>query len=169
MGRGISIVLLLFLFISANAQLSEKQRAYMHTFLLLQVNELRKDSGLAKLQSDTYLQRAAYVHSTYMAKNRQLSHIQHKVNQKSALKRVHYVGGTDFSLVGENILYLGPIEKKLSENDLNELAESMFDTWKRSSYHVKNILNPAFRFCAFDFKVNLRTSNIYATQVLGTR
>ncbi len=169
MKRALGLIALCFVLVASNAQLSTKQRADMRKALLIHVNQLRLESGAKTLSPDKYLQSAAYMHSRYMAQTRRLSHKQRRRETKSALKRVHHAGGQDFLMIGENILYFGPVALTLSENDVEELALRMFNSWKDSKGHLENMLHPSFQYCDFDFKIDRRSRTIYATQVLGRR
>lgn len=141
----------------------------LNSRLAFYVNELRDSLGIAKLQSDSVLQKASTQHSIYMAKYNELSHDEKFPKTKTPAKRVKLAGGNDFELIGENILYENAKKIPTSSKKIDELAKSMFMSWEKSPGHYKNMINPSYVFGDFGFAFDSKNDKIYATQVFGKR
>ena len=147
--------------------MSEANKAQLRTELANHVNELRISLGLPALIEHDVLQKAAYLHSTYMAKYDMLSHDEKKGSLATPAKRVRKSGSKDFEIIGENILYSEKQEFPLRKKEVAELAKKMFMQWKKSPGHYANMIDPEYVYGDFGFKTQSKKKIVYATQVFG--
>ncbi|MDX2362047.1 MAG: CAP domain-containing protein [Crocinitomicaceae bacterium] len=165
------IIGLLFLVIvsSVSAQLSDANKALLRTELAERVNELRVSLGREPLLFNDTLQKAAELHSIYMAKYNLLTHDEKKSSLATPYKRVRKMKGKDFELVGENILESRAVDFPLSKKEVIALAESMFNSWKKSPPHYANMIDPEYTYGDFGFAERDKTNKVFATQVFGKK
>lgn len=149
-------------------QLTADNELELRKELLRLTNELRASQGLAPLQSDPQLMKAADAHSRYMASSQVLSH-EGKGSAKTPADRVEQAGGKHFERIGENILATAAQEFPLKKNAVKALAASMFAQWKNSPPHYANMINGEYRLADFGFAVDLKTNKVYAATVFGTK
>ncbi|MCK6608244.1 MAG: CAP domain-containing protein [Flavobacterium sp.] len=133
------------------------------------VNEERSNNDRKLLGLDTYLKKAADDHAKYIAKAQTLSHEQTDAKKKNPKERVYFYGGNPFVLVGENLLFTGIKDQIYSETDLDALALKMFNLWKKSPNHLKNILDPQFFYTEIGFSIDWENNKIYAVQLFGAK
>ena len=104
--------------------------------VLVELNRIRAQHGLAPLRSNAKLRAAADVHSLAMARNGFFAH--ESRDGTSFWKRVQrYYGNSGFGFwsVGENLLW--------SSGDLT--AAQAVEMWMKSPKHRENILTPRWR------------------------
>jgi uncharacterized protein YkwD len=133
------------------------------------VNEERSNNDRKVLGLDPYLKKAADDHAKYIAKAQTLSHEQTNSKKQSPKDRVYFYGGNSFVLVGENLLFTGIKDQIYSETDLDALALKMFNLWKKSSNHLKNILDHQYFYTEISFSIDWENKRIYAVQVFGAK
>ena len=133
------------------------------------VNEERSNNDRKILGLDAYLKKAADDHAKYIAKAQTLSHEQTDAKKQSPKERVSFYGGNSFVLVGENLLFTGIKDQIYSEADLDTLALKMFNLWKKSPNHLKNILDHQYFYTEIGFSIDWENKKIYAVQVFGTK
>ena len=133
------------------------------------VNEERSNNDRKVLGLDGYLKKAAEDHAKYIAKTQTLSHEQTDTKKQSPKKRVNFYGGNSFVLVGENLLFTGIKDQVYTESDLDTLALKMFNLWKNSPNHYKNISEGAYNFTGIDFTIDWENKRIYAVQLFGAK
>jgi uncharacterized protein YkwD len=133
------------------------------------INNHRKSLKLKELTKDTFLQKAANDHSIYLQKVGLLSHEQKDLKKKNPSDRVKFYGGTKFSGIGENILFTAIKEEKYTDKELDKLAQSIFNQWKNSPPHYKNIINKDFDAADLGFFIDVKRNRIYATHVFGIK
>ena len=105
------------------------------------INKHRKSLKLKELTKDTLLQKAAEDHSMYLKKLGFLSHEQKDLIKKNPSDRVFFYGGKKFSGIGENILFTSIKVDDYNDKELDKLAQTIFNQWKNSPPHYKNIIN----------------------------
>jgi uncharacterized protein YkwD len=133
------------------------------------VNEERSNNDRKILGLDAYLKKAADDHAKYIAKAQTLSHEQTVVKKETPKERVHFYGGNSFVLVGENLLFTGIKDQVYSETDLDALALKMFNLWKKSPNHLKNILDYQYFYTEIGFSIDWENKKIYAVQLFGAK
>ena len=133
------------------------------------INNHRKSLKLKELSKDTFLQKAAEDHSLYLQKLGFLTHEQKDAKKKNPSDRVKFCGGTKFSGIGENILFTAIKEEKYSDKELDKLAQTIFNQWKNSPPHYKNIIKKDFDAADLGFYIDSKRKRIYATHVFGIK
>ena len=133
------------------------------------VNEERSNNDRKVLGLDVYLKKAADDHAKYIAKSQKLSHEQTDAKKQSPKERVYFYGGNSFVLVGENLLFTGIKDQIYSETDLDILALKMFNLWKKSPSHLKNILDHQYFYTEIGFSIDWENKKIYAVQMFGAK
>lgn len=133
------------------------------------VNEERSNNDRKVLGLDAHLKKAADDHSKYIAKAQTLSHEQTDAKKQSPKDRVYFYGGNSFVLVGENLLFTGIKDQIYSEADLDTLALKMFNLWKKSPNHLKNILDHQYLYTEISFSIDWENKKIYAVQMFGAK
>lgn len=168
--KSLIITVILFFFFGGSLKAQNDQNYnQLNVRLAFYVNELRDSIGLKPLKSDSVLKLAATNHSEYMAKFKDLSHEEKFSKTKTPTKRVVLEGGTDFEIIGENILYENIKKNPSSSKKIDELAKSMFLAWKNSPPHYANMINSSYVFGDFGFAFDTKNEKIYATQLFGKR
>lgn len=163
----------LFLLLLSTFSFSQNQNKIdlgkLKTKLYQLLNEERSNNDRKVLGLDAYLKKAADDHAKYIAKALTLTHEQTDVKKQSPKERVSFYGGNSFVLVGENLLFTGIKDQIYSETDLDALALKMFNLWKKSPNHLKNILDHQYFYTEIGFSIDWENKKIYAVQVFGTK
>lgn len=163
----------LFLILLSTLSFSQNQNKIdlekLKTKVYQLVNEERSNNDRKLLGLDVHLKKAADDHAKYIAKALTLTHEQTDVKKQSPKERVSFYGGNSFVLVGENLLFTGIKDQIYSETDLDALALKMFNLWKKSPNHLKNILDHQYFYTEIGFSIDWENKKIYAVQVFGTK
>jgi len=133
------------------------------------INDHRKSLKIKELSSDVNLKKAAINQSIYLLKTKKLSHQQIDIKFKNPIDRVEFYAGKTFDLVGENILFTSIEDKKYSDRDLDKLATQLFQQWKNSSGHYKNMIHKEYDTGEIEFAIDYKINRLYATQVFGLK
>lgn len=141
----------------------------LKTKLYQLINEERSNNDTKVLGLDAHLKKAADDHAKYIANAQTLSHEQTNAKKQSPKERVYFYGGNSFVLVGENLLYTGIKDQIYSETDLDALALKMFNLWKKSPNHLKNILDHQYFYTEIGFSIDWENKKIYAVQLFGAK
>ncbi len=165
--------IILFLFLFSTLSFSQNQSKIdlekLKTKVYQLVNEERSNNDRKVLGLDTYLKKAADDHAKYIAKAQTLSHEQTDAKKQSPKERVYFYGGNSFVLVGENLLFTGIKDQIYTEADLDALALKMFNLWKKSPNHLKNILDHQYFYTEIGFNIDWENKKIYAVQLFGAK
>lgn len=163
----------LFLFVISALSFSQNQNKIdlekLKTKLHQLVNEERSNNDRKLLGLDTHLKKAADDHAKYIEKAQTLSHEQTVAKKETPKERVYFYGGNSFVLVGENILFTSIKDQIYSETDLDALALKMFNLWKKSPNHLKNILDHQYFYTEIGFSIDWENKKIYAVQLFGAK
>ncbi len=151
------------------SQLTEEETTFLRQELSQRINQLRVSKKLKPLIFNDTLRKSAQFHSEYMAEKGVLTHNQKQSKFANPQKRVFAFGGTNFEIVGENVLFSTKQNFPITRHDLISLAEEMFQTWKNSKPHYANLINKHYRYGDFGFAVDVKKGNVYAVQVFGTK
>ena len=163
---------LLLLFISAlsfSQNQSKIDLEKLKTKVYQLVNEERSNNDRKVLGLDTYLKKAADDHAKYIAKAQTLSHEQTVAKKETPKERVYFYGGNSFVLVGENLLFTSIKDQIYTETDLDTLALKMFNLWKKSPNHLKNILDHQYFYTEIGFSIDWENKKIYGVQIFGAK
>ena len=165
----ITLFLLLFSVLSFSQNQNKIDLEKLKTKVYQLVNEERSNNDRKLLGLDVYLKKAADDHAKYIAKAQTLSHEQTDTKKQSPKDRVYFYGGNSFVLVGENLLFTGIKDQIYSEADLDALALKMFNLWKKSPNHLKNILDHQYLYTEIGFSIDWENKKIYAVQMFGAK
>lgn len=141
----------------------------LKTKLYQLINEERSNNDRKLLGLDAHLKKAADDHAKYISKAQTLSHEQTDAKKKNPKERVYFYGGNSFVLVGENLLFTSIKDQIYSKVDLDALALKMFNLWKKSPNHLKNILDHQYFYTEIGFSIDWENKKIYAVQLFGTK
>ena len=163
----------LFLLLISTLSFSQNQNKIdlekLKTKVYQLVNKERSNNDRKLLGLDAHLKKAADDHAKYIAKAQTLSHEQTDSKKQSPKDRVYFYGGNSFVLVGENLLFTGIKDQIYSEADLDTLALKMFNLWKKSPNHLKNILDHQYLYTEISFSIDWENKKIYAVQLFGAK
>ena len=141
----------LWVIVSPAGASSDTSMASLEQGVLVQINILRKQHGLAPVRLNSRLTAAARQHSQEMASRGYFSH--NSANGSSFDRRIaryYPMGGARYWAVGENLLWSSP-----SVDPTGAL-----NMWFNSPEHRKNMLNPRWR--------EIGLSAIHATTAPGS-
>ena len=165
--------IILFLFLFSTLSFSQNQNKIDLEKLKIKVikliNNERSNNDRKVLGLDAHLKKAADDHAKYIAKAQTLSHEQTYAKKQSPKDRVYFYGGNSFVLVGENLLFTGIKDQIYSEADLDTLALKMFNLWKKSPNHLKNILDHQYFYTEIGFSIDWENKKIYGVQIFGAK
>lgn len=138
------------------------------------LNELRKTKAASALAADPILKKAAQDQADFMNANDTLTHFQTTAIKKTPSDRVIFYKGKQDG-VGENVLFtffLKPITVKNKKAPVTittyaEAAEQIFQSWKNSPGHYKNMIEPKYDLQGIAFSYNPASQKVYASQVFG--
>lgn len=163
----------LFLLLLSTLSFSQNQNKIdlekLKTKVYQLVNEERSNNDRKVLGLDAYLKKAADDHAKYIAKAQTLTHEQSDVKKQSPKERVYFYGGNSFVLVGENLLFTGIKDQVYSKTDLDALALKMFNLWKKSPNHYKNMIEHKYFYTDIGFSIDWENKKIYAVQLFGAK
>ena len=163
---------LLLLFISALSFSQNQSKIDLEKLkikVIKLINNERSNNDTKLLGLDVYLKKAADDHAKYIAKIQTLSHEQTDAKKQSPKERVYFYGGNSFVLVGENLLFTGIKDQIYSDEDLDALALKMFNLWKKSPNHYKNISETKYNFTEIGFSIDSENKKIYVVQMFGAK
>jgi uncharacterized protein YkwD len=164
-----TLFLLLFSVLSFSQYQNKIDLGKLKTKLYQLVNEERSNNDTKLLGLDVYLKKAADDHAKYIAKSQKLSHEQTDAKKQNPKDRVYFYGGNSFVLVGENLLFTGIKDQIYTETDIDALVLKMFNLWKKSPNHLKNILDHQYLYTEIGFSIDWENKKIYAVQMFGAK
>ncbi len=159
---------------SPEINLSKIDYAQIETAYNLKLNKLRQEQNCGTLGVDPILKFAANDQSVYMLSINKLSHTQKTKGKENPHDRVVFYKGTH-DQVGENCIkiYLKkPMTSKYNKNPTTantyeEAAEELFQGWKHSPGHYKNMITPGYDVAGLGFAFSLDSSVLYCAQVFS--
>jgi uncharacterized protein YkwD len=163
--------LLVMCFMSLNSfcQLTTENYWQLKSELSGLINKLRAEKQLKSLAFDHVLEQAAVIHSEFMALNRVLKHEEVDPKKLTPKARVYFCGGTDFELVGENVIQSAPQTFPMTKESVSALAKELFEAWRKSPGHYANMINKNYELGDLAFSVDPTNNVIYATHVFGKK
>lgn len=169
MKKHFNIFLLLLSTLSFGQTQTEIDLIQLKTKILQLVNEERKSVAVTTLTLDAFLLKAADDHAKYIAKVQTLTHEQANSKKVNPKDRVYFYSGNTFELVGENLLFTGIKTQIYSNEDLDALALKIFQLWKKSPNHLKNMINPKYTFTEIGLSIDSENKKIYVVQLFGAK
>jgi uncharacterized protein YkwD/outer membrane protein OmpA-like peptidoglycan-associated protein len=144
----------------------------LNTFILQEVNALRKKAKVDPLANESALSQASMDHANYMLRKDKLTHNEIKRKKHTPKNRVDFYGKL-FSTVGENVLFNflnlnAPLfDKKINRLDTYEkLAETIVLQWKDSPPHYANMMRKEFETTYTNIAIG-EDGKFYACQLFG--
>jgi uncharacterized protein YkwD len=122
-------------------------------------NRFRQVEGLREVKPNPQLMAAAHDFATFMARTGTYGH---SADGRSPAERAKQ-HGYDPCIISENIAY----QYRTSGFTSAELARALFEGWKHSSDHRKNMLDPAVTETGVGVARSERTGYYYAVQMFG--
>lgn len=127
--------------------------------IVRQTNEFRKAEKLEKLKVDEILEKSAKQFASYMAEHDRYGHTADG-NTPSQRAKQH---GYKLCLIAENIAYRYKTEDFRTE----QLARILFNGWKKSKPHRKNMLDVDMTRTAVAVAQSQESGHYYAVQLFG--
>lgn len=140
--------------------------------LFQKINKERRRLNLPLFKNNNNLKKAAQIHNDYMVRADVLDHNESGTSTPSMRDRVTKAGGK-FRTAGENIQYEGFIIRTTNGVEsivaptYEALAEQLWQNWKTSPPHYKNLTNPEFIYLGTALKWSSKKTAVFATQVYG--
>ena len=158
--------------LSSTVELSSIDYSLISSRLFQKINKERKRLGLPLFKNNNNLKKAAKIHNDYMVRADILDHNESGTSTPTMIDRVNKAGGT-FRTAGENIQYEGFIIRTTNGVEsivaptYEALAEQLWQNWKNSPPHYKNLINPEFIYLGTSLKWSDKKTAVFATQVYG--
>lgn len=142
------------------------------------INAFRKANSKINYIFNTSLHKAAEDHAAYLKKTGLLTHEQDNLENKTVYDRVKkYVKSSNFA-VGENVARIYVLKPALNYNDegkasmstastYEQAVNNMFNAWKQSSFHKKNMLSDKYTITAIAVEFNSNDKSIVGVQVFA--
>ncbi len=146
--------------------------------LFFKVNEYRQSKGLKPLMFNQLIRKAANDHAIYLVNTGKLTHEQDVLKSKTVQDRVRkYVKSGRF-IVAENIArtyvlrntIIYDSQGKKQEGTVytyGEAAEAMFNAWKQSNFHNKNMLSDKYSIAAIAVEFKKEDLSLTSVQVFA--
>ncbi|HYC37179.1 MAG TPA: CAP domain-containing protein [Usitatibacter sp.] len=131
----------------------------MESLIVEGTNDFRGEQGVARLERNTALERAARYFASFMARTDRYGH-EADGSTPSARAKVHRY---DYCLVSENISY----QYSSADFSTEELARRYLEGWKKSPGHRKNMAEPAVVHIGVAVARSAETGRYYAVQMFG--
>lgn len=142
------------------------------------INSFRKANGKTAYIFNMMLHNAAEDHCEYLMKTGKLTHEQDNLQNKTVYDRVKKYVKTAKFVVGENLARTFVLRPSMNYNSegsasmstaytYEEAVEFMFNAWKQSSFHKKNMLSEKYSIAAIAVKFDPRDKSITAVQVFA--
>jgi uncharacterized protein YkwD len=142
---------------------------------LKELNQLRSTKQAPALVKDNILMKAAIDQSNYCQNQNLLTHFQHdNVKKYDVENRVRYYSG-NHPIIGENCLMTflqqpftdSKTKKVITISTYKELAHQLFEQWKNSPGHYKNMVSVSYTNTALALSFSENSKVIYAVQVFA--
>jgi uncharacterized protein YkwD len=179
-----SIALLFFFLLSTSSSFSQNSKkvidlnhldqVLLEDLFMKKLNGLRASKNLRTLVKDKVLLLAANDQAAYMRSKDKVTHSQDVKGKEEPYKRVQFYKGTHGG-IGENclLLYVGTLTKSSYNKDTftlktyEQTAEALFQMWKNSPGHYKNMIDSTYEVSGVGFAVDPLTHKLFSTQVFG--
>jgi uncharacterized protein YkwD len=142
------------------------------------VNAYRAEHKVNKLIFNQIIHKAAKNHSDYLLDKETLTHEQDNLKGKTVQDRIKKYLKTTRIISGENIARIQVLKPTLNytsdgkkEKAVNmtyeQAAQAIFNAWKQSSVHKKNMLNEKYSITAISGGFNATDQTVTAVQVFA--
>lgn len=146
--------------------------------IFYKVNEYRKSKGIRPLLNNSVIYKVAKDHNDFLKTNKELTHDQPTAEKATVQNRIEYYLKVKRYAAGENLARTFVLKPTYNYDDkgktsLNtattyaESAEYMFNAWKQSEFHNKNMLNSDYQISAIAAYFNPKDYSLTATQVFA--
>lgn len=146
--------------------------------IFFKVNEYRKQNGIRPLMDNSVIHQVAKDHTDFLRDKKVLTHDQPTAEKATIQNRIEYYLKVKRYVAGENLartFVLKPTYNydKNGKTSLTtaktymEAAEYMFNAWKQSTFHNKNMLNENYQIAAISAYFNPKDFSLTATQVFA--
>lgn len=146
---------------------------YLHELLLEKLNSYRSENGLATLQAEKKLSRAARLQADWMLKKgRALPHPSSSFGANQRIKRYRAM----HAYVNESLLSVGVHDKtkiagqkgKVILSSYRELADAILQSWINDKKASKNLLDDNVYFFGIAFTFDEKKKSIYTSMLLAS-
>ncbi len=158
--------------LTETVKISNINYSLIESRLLVKINRERARLGLTKFKVNRNLYKAAVIHNDYMVRADILDHNESGTSTPNMKDRIQKAGGK-FRTAGENIQYEGftirttnGVESIIAPT-YEALAEQLWQNWRTSPPHYKNITNPDFMYLGTALRWSDKKTAVFATQVYG--
>lgn len=159
-------IILVFSFSQSFGQVGPVEKEKLASLLHKRINDHRIEKGHLPFARNEDLTSAAKIQSAYLLKAKKLKHSHPEVKFKNPMSRVHH-HNTSFEVVGENVLVSKTLRFPLSKGGFAKIAYDMFNSWKSSKGHYKNMMSDEYTHGDFAFGYDSKSKRIYAVHVFG--
>lgn len=172
---GLLLILAASFFLSAQTTLPSGNidPELLNTYILNEVNTLRKKAKVDSITNNQHLLSAASDHAQFMQRKQKITHFQTFNGAKRSPKnRVNFYGG-GFDIVGENVLLTHLNLNAAINDDKSEristyeaLAAAMVLQWKNSPPHYANMISHEYKHTYTSTAID-EDGTVYGCQVFG--
>lgn len=156
---GFALALALPLAAPAGAAPAQPDLARVEEIVVSRTNDFRRDEGRGRLAKNARLAAAAREFAQFMARTGRYAH---DADGRRPAERVH-AHGYRWCMVAENISY----QFSSAGFATDELAARLFDGWKRSADHRRNMLDGGAAHTAVAVARSAATGYYYAVQLFA--
>lgn len=165
--KNLVFLLLLIASVSVCAQNEVTFSSEIKTLLLYKINAYRKQHRVAPLVLEEGIQKAAQNQCDYLFSVGKLSHTQPNKPYKTNRDRIVVFSKKSFMCYGENCLMTHGDFVSTNPKTHENIAEEMFQIWRKSPPHNANLLLKRFTHADFGFRYNPETEEIYCVIDFG--
>ncbi|MFY0643339.1 MAG: CAP domain-containing protein [Bacteroidia bacterium] len=142
------------------------------------VNSYRKANSMKPYLFNQLIHNAAYDHAIYLGRTGKLTHEQDNLKTKTVYDRVRRHIHSSRFVVGENLARTVILKPSMNYNSqgkaslstamtYEEAATYVFNAWKKSDFHNKNMLSGKYSISAIAVHFNPEESSVTSVQVFA--
>lgn len=146
--------------------------------IFYKVNEYRKQNGKRALLSNSVIYKVAKDHNDFLKTQKELTHDQPTAEKATVQNRIEYYLKVKRYAAGENLARTFVLKPTYNYDEKGktslstastyaQAAEYMFNAWKQSEFHNKNMLSDAYQIAAIAAYFNPKDYSLTATQVFA--
>lgn len=159
--------------VSQEEQASFTDTTLLNTYILEEINHLRKKARALPLEINKGLRAAAEDHALFLTTSKKLTHFQKRNKKKYTPDDRITFYGVNFDVVGENIqqIMISDITNELNSNKklddpYRALAKLLVKNWRKSPPHYKNLIDKEYNF-TYTAIVLANNGRLYACQLFS--